>query len=120
MKEYAMKLVVATIRPESLAAVQRALNKRGFDNLIVTHGFGNGPERSVRYIYRSTIIEERWLPRVKAEVVVEDDAVAIAVLAIRQAAATGHRGDGAICVVPLEEVIPVSPGDEPAWLANGN
>ena len=67
-----MKLVVGIIRPEKLAAVQRALRKRDLSQMTVSHVFGGGHERGHSYIYRSVTIEESLIPRLKLEVAIDD------------------------------------------------
>src|SRR5262249_47761585 len=88
--EQVMKLIVAVIRPEKLAAVQKALNKREMCQMTVSNVFGSGHERGHSCIYRGVRFEENLIPRLKLEVAVENDCVDSAVNAIRQNANTGH------------------------------
>ncbi|MEQ9683450.1 MAG: P-II family nitrogen regulator, partial [Rhodospirillales bacterium] len=50
-------------------------------------------------------------PKVKIELVVNDDMVAKAVEAIQQTAQTGRIGDGKIFIIPVEEAIRVRTGE---------
>ena len=52
-----------------------------------------------------------FLPKVKVEVVVEDDQVAKVVEAIERAAKSGKIGDGKIFVLPVEEVVRIRTGE---------
>src|SRR5689334_8843846 len=92
-KEHRMKLVVAVIRSEKLAAVQQALAEYNLDQITVSNVFGSGRERGHSYIYRSQTIEERLVPRLKLEVAVDDTFVTSTVNAIRRNAQTGCVGD---------------------------
>jgi len=52
-----------------------------------------------------------FLPKVKLEIVLEDNQVERAVEAIQQAARTGRIGDGKIFVSTVEEVIRIRTGE---------
>jgi nitrogen regulatory protein PII len=118
-REHNMKLIVAIIRPDKLAAVQKALNKRDICQMTVSHALGTGHERGHSYVYRSTRIEENLISRLKLEVAVDDGSVDSIVQAIRQTAATGHVGDGIIWVSPLEQAVRIRPTDDASWLPHG-
>jgi nitrogen regulatory protein P-II 1 len=115
-----MKLVVAVFRPERLAAVQRALEKRMIERMTVTNAVGSGHERGPSFIYRSATVEERLLSRLRLEVALDDDAVDSAVDAIRQTAWTGEVGDGVVWVLPLERVVRIRTGEEAICLVQSN
>jgi nitrogen regulatory protein PII len=51
------------------------------------------------------------LPKLKIELVVNDDDVSQVLSAIVKGAKTGEIGDGKIFVIPIEDVIRVSTGD---------
>lgn len=100
-----MKLVVAIIRPDKLAPVQKALYGRDIDQMTVSSVFGSGHARGQSCIYRGTTVEEKMVSRYKLEVVVEDWAADAAVAAIQEAARTGEVGDGIIWVTDLEQTV---------------
>ena len=52
-----------------------------------------------------------FLPKVKIEVIIEDDLVEKSVEAIQTAAATGRIGDGKIFISPVEDVIRIRTGE---------
>ncbi|HMF18895.1 MAG TPA: P-II family nitrogen regulator [Gemmataceae bacterium] len=115
-----MKLVVAIIRAEKLAAVQKALNSFDIDQMTVSNAFGSGHARGQTLIYRNTTIEEKLLPRIKLEIAVDDNFVDFAVDAIQQAGKTGQVGDGIIMVVPLAEVVRIRTGEKVNWDADAH
>lgn len=100
-----MKLIVGIIRPEQLAAVQRALYGRDIDQMTVCSVHGSGHERGPSLIYRGAAVEEKMISRCKLEVVVEDWQADAAVAAIQAAAQTGQVGDGMIWVTNLEQTV---------------
>ena len=55
-----------------------------------------------------------FLPKVKIEVIIEDDLVEKSVDAILGAAATGRIGDGKIFISPIEDVIRIRTGERGA------
>jgi len=72
-------------------------------------GFGRQKGQVERY--RGTEIKVEFLPKVKIEVVVNDDKLAAALEAIQQAARTGEIGDGKIFVMPVEDVVRIRTGE---------
>jgi nitrogen regulatory protein P-II 1 len=115
-----MKLVVAIIRPEKLTAVQSVLSRYDIDQMTVSNVFGCGHERGTAYIYRTTTVEDKMLPRLKLEVAVEDHAVDSAVTAIRESALTGHVGDGIVWVLALQQADHIRPRRSVGWRAAKN
>jgi len=52
-----------------------------------------------------------FLPKLKLEVVVPDEAVEKVTVALTQAARTGKIGDGKIFVLPVEEAVRIRTGE---------
>ena len=104
-----MKLVTAIIRPEKLSAVQTALGEIGITQATFTEAWGIGNERAQVILYRGDTREVR-LPRIKIEVVVENDCVDAVADAVELHGKTGQVGDGVILVTPLESVIRIRTG----------
>ena len=101
-----MKKIEAIIRPERLHEEQ------DIHGLNVIHVTGRGAQRGIVHQGRGgeTMVVD-MLPKVKIEMVVQDDAVEGAVNAIIEAAGTGNIGDGKIFVIPVEEAIRVRTGE---------
>ena len=100
-----MKLITAIIKPFKLDAVKEALTLVGVEGMTVTEVKGFGRQKGHTEIYRGSEYTVDFLPKVKIEIGVADDAVAKAVGAIVKAAKTGKIGDGKVFVVPVEEVV---------------
>jgi nitrogen regulatory protein P-II 1 len=109
-----MKKIEAIIKPFKLDEVKDALHEVGIKGLTVTEAKGFGRQRGHTELYRGAEYVVDFLPKVKIEVVLEDDQVDRAVEAIMQAARTGRIGDGKIFVNPVEEVIRIRTGEKGA------
>ena len=100
-----MKLIIAIIKPFKLEEVKSALAEIGVEGMTVTEVKGFGRQKGHTEIYRGSEYTVDFLPKVKIEVAVPDEASAKAINAIATAAKTGKIGDGKIFVVPLEQVV---------------
>ena len=109
-----MKLIVAIIRPFKLDDVREALSDAGVSGITVTEVKGFGRQKGHTELYRGAEYVVDFVPKVKIELVVEDDQVDRAVEAIEHAARTGRIGDGKIFVLPVEQAIRIRTGDRGA------
>ena len=100
-----MKLISAIIKPFKLDDVRDAVQELGVTGMTVTEVKGFGRQKGHTEIYRGSEYTVDFLPKVKIEIGVSDDAVAKAVAAIVKSAKTGKIGDGKVFVVPVEEVV---------------
>jgi nitrogen regulatory protein P-II 1 len=100
-----MKLIIAIIKPFKLEEVKAALAEVGVEGMTVTEVKGFGRQKGHTEIYRGSEYTVDFLPKVKVEVAVADDAAAKAIDAIVASAKTGKIGDGKVFVLPLEQVV---------------
>jgi nitrogen regulatory protein P-II 1 len=100
-----MKLIIAIIKPFKLEEVKEALSAAGIEGMTVTEVKGFGRQKGHTEIYRGSEYTVDFLPKVKIEIAVTDDAARKAIDAIIFSAKTGKIGDGKVFVLPLEEVI---------------
>ena len=100
-----MKLIIAIIKPFKLEEVKEALSEIGIEGMTVTEVKGFGRQKGHTEIYRGSEYTVDFLPKVKIEIAVTDDAVAKTVDTIVRAAKTGKIGDGKVFVLPLEEAV---------------
>ncbi|MFM9088828.1 MAG: P-II family nitrogen regulator [Cyanobium sp.] len=101
-----MKLISAVIRPSKVDAVKTALVEAGIVGMTLSEVRGFGRQKGQVERYRGVEIKVDFLPKVKIEVVVNDDKLDAALEVIQQAAQTGEIGDGKIFVLPVEEAPP--------------
>ncbi len=106
-----MKKIEAIIKPFKLDEVKEALHDVGVSGITVTEAKGFGRQKGHTELYRGAEYVVDFLPKVKLEVVVDDDMAARVVEAIAAAAQTGRIGDGKIFVMPVESVLRIRTGE---------
>ncbi|MEM1317315.1 MAG: P-II family nitrogen regulator [Pseudomonadota bacterium] len=106
-----MKKIEAIIKPFKLDEVKEALQDVGLQGITVVEAKGFGRQKGHTELYRGAEYVIDFLPKVKIEVVVNDDQAEQAVDAIRKAAETGRIGDGKIFVSAIEQAIRIRTGE---------
>ena len=106
-----MKKIEAVIKPFKLDEVKDALHEVGLQGITVVEAKGFGRQKGHTELYRGAEYVVDFLPKVKVEVVLEDNLVERAVEAIQQAARTGRIGDGKIFVIPIESAVRIRTGE---------
>ncbi|WP_131765062.1 P-II family nitrogen regulator [Candidatus Protofrankia californiensis] len=106
-----MKLVTAVIKPFKLEDVKTALENLGVHGLTISEVQGFGRQKGHTEVYRGAEYKVDFVPKIKIEIVVDDDAVDELVGAITTSAQTGKIGDGKVWVVPVETVVRVRTGE---------
>jgi nitrogen regulatory protein P-II 1 len=106
-----MKKIEAVIKPFKLDEVKEALHEVGLQGLTVTEAKGFGRQKGHTELYRGAEYVVDFLPKVKIELVVDDNLVDRAVQAIEDAARTGRIGDGKIFILPVEDAIRIRTGE---------
>ena len=107
-----MKNVEAIIREEKLETVKAALEERGFIGLTVTEVKGRGQQKGLSLQWRVGEYRVDLLPKIKIEVVVNDNDAETVVDTVCNAARTGEIGDGMIFVMPVEQMCRVRTGEK--------
>ena len=106
-----MKKIEAIIKPFKLDEVKEALHEIGLKGMTVLEAKGFGRQKGHTELYRGAEYVVDFLPKVKLEIVVEDEMLERAVEAIQNSAHTGRIGDGKIFIVPIEDAIRVRTGE---------
>ena len=106
-----MKKIEAIIKPFKLDEVKEALNSLGIKGMTVTEVKGYGRQKGHTEIYRGAEYVVDFIPKVKMDVVVDDEQVDQVIDTILNVARTGKIGDGKIFVLPVERVIRVRTGE---------
>lgn len=106
-----MKKIEAIIRPEKLDSVRAALDEKGFPGMTATEVKGRGRQKGITLQWRAGDYRVEFLPKVKLEIIVNDEDVEIVIATVCKVAKTGKVGDGKIFVYPVEEVIRVRTGE---------
>jgi nitrogen regulatory protein PII len=114
-----MKLIIAMIRPENLAAVQAALIEQEAYLMSVSEVLGEGPEPGCTGMYRGVEFRVQR-PKLRLEIAVDDRVVEGAVETIMRAGSTGHAGlidDCKVLVIQLDGYIASVMANEDRWLS---
>ena len=106
-----MKKIEAIIKPFKLDEVKEKLHEVGIKGITVLEAKGFGRQKGHTELYRGAEYVVDFLPKVKIEVVMEDDQVESAVEAIQQTAHTGRIGDGKIFISTIDEAIRIRTGE---------
>ncbi len=109
--EGVMKKVEAIIKPFKLDEVKESLNSLGVRGLTVSEVKGFGRQKGHTELYRGAEYVVDFLPKVKLEIIVEEELAASVVEAIEKAANTGRIGDGKIFLSSVEDVIRIRTGE---------
>ena len=106
-----MKKIEAIIKPFKLDEVKEALQEVGVQGITVTEAKGFGRQKGHTELYRGAEYVVDFLPKVKIEIVINEDRQDAAIEAIQKAARTGRIGDGKIFVLNVEEAIRIRSGE---------
>ena len=106
-----MKKIEAIIKPFKLDEVKEALQDVGVQGRSVIEVKGFGRQKGHTELYRGAEYVVDFLPKVKVEIVLDDDQVDAAIEAIVHAAKTEKIGDGKIFVAPVEQTIRIRTGE---------
>ncbi len=106
-----MKLVTAIIKPFKLEDVKLALENLGIQGLTVSEVSGFGRQRGHTEVYRGAEYTVDLVPKVRIEVLVEEDEAEQLIDVVVKAARTGKIGDGKVWCVPVDTVVRVRTGE---------
>jgi len=106
-----MKKIEAIVRSEKVSEVKSALERAGVIGMNMVEVQGRGRQKGLVRMWRGVAQGVDMLPKMKVEVVVNNEDVEKVIQAIVKAAWTGNIGDGKIFVLPVEEVIRVRTGE---------
>ena len=106
-----MKLVMAIIKPFKLDTVREALTELGIQGLTVSEAKGFGRQKGQTEIYRGAEYVIDFVPKVRLDLVVDDNQVESVVEAIQQAAHSDKIGDGKIFVLEVAQAVRIRTGE---------
>jgi nitrogen regulatory protein P-II 1 len=106
-----MKKIECIIKPFKLDDVKNALTELGITGMTVSEVRGFGRQKGHTELYRGAEYQIDFIPKVKLELVVNDDQVAKVVETVQKEACTGRIGDGKIFVSAIEQSIRIRTGE---------
>jgi nitrogen regulatory protein P-II 1 len=106
-----MKLVTAIVKPFKLDDVKQTLHELGVAGMTVSEVQGHGRQRGHTEVYRGAEYVVDFVPKVRLEVVVDDEAAPRVVDAIVDAARTGQIGDGKVWTTTVDDLVRIRTGE---------
>ena len=106
-----MKLVTVVVKPHKWEDVRGALEMIGVTGMTVSEVSGYGRQKGHTEVYRGAEYDIALVPKIRIEIVVDDQDVDAVSDAIVRAAQTGRIGDGKVWISPVEAVVRVRTGD---------
>lgn len=107
-----MKLITAIVKPFKLDDVKDALRAAGAAGITASEARGFGRQGGHTETYRGAEYRIDFVPKVRVEVLCEDDAVDGIVEAIKSGAQTGKIGDGKIWITDVNRIVRIRTGEE--------
>ncbi len=109
-----MKLITAIVKPFKVGDVRDALQEIGVRGLTVSDAQGYGRQGGHTEVYRGAEYQIDFVPKIRVEVLADDNDAAHIIETIITAARTGRIGDGKVWVLNVEEVVRVRTGERGA------
>ena len=106
-----MKLVSAIIKPFKLQEVREALVDAGIEGLTITEVKGYGRQKGHTEMYRGAEYSVDTLPKIKLEILVDDEKVELVKETIVKTAQTGKIGDGKLFITSVDDVVRIRTGE---------
>ena len=100
-----MKKIEVITRSYKLEDIKEGLTALGIKGMTVSEVKGFGRQGGHKEVYRGAEYQVDFVPKIKIDIVIDDELVSDAVEAISKAARTGQVGDGKIFISPVEEVV---------------
>ncbi|MCF8569519.1 P-II family nitrogen regulator [Gordonia sp. HY002] len=106
-----MKLITAIVKPFTLEDVKAALEQIGIVGMTVSEVQGYGRQKGHTEVYRGAEYAVDFVPKVRIEVIVDDDLLDQVTETIVESARTGKIGDGKVWVTSVDTIIRVRTGE---------
>lgn len=106
-----MRLITAVIKPFKLDDVKAALERFGVRGMTVGEASGYGRQRGHTEVYRGAEYRVDLVPKIRLEVLAEEDDAEDVIDVIVKAAQTGKIGDGKVWSTPVDTVVRVRTGE---------
>ncbi len=106
-----MKLITAIIKPFKLDDVKSALESFGVHGLTVSEAAGYGRQKGHTEVYRGAEYSVDLVPKIRVEILVDDDDAEDVMEVVVKSANSGRIGDGKVWCQPVDTVIRVRTGE---------
>jgi nitrogen regulatory protein P-II 1 len=106
-----MKLITAIVKPFKVGDIRVALEGVDVRGLTVSDAQGYGRRGGHTEVYRGAEYQIDFVPKIRMEILVADEAAARVLETIVTAERTGKIGDGKVWVQNVEEIVRVRTGE---------
>ena len=106
-----MKLVSAIIKPFKLQEVRESLVESGVIGLTISEVKGYGRQKGHTEMYRGAEYSVDTLPKMRLDILINDELAESVIETITKSASTGKIGDGKIFVTNIEDVVRIRTGE---------
>src|ERR1700719_1247618 len=106
-----MTKLEAIIQPSKFESVKEALTDLGIQGMTISDVRGHGRQKGHTEVFRGREYSVDLLPKIKLELVVDEDVLEKAIDAIMKSAYTGKIGDGKIFLYKVESAIRIRSGE---------
>ncbi|MFI9625744.1 P-II family nitrogen regulator [Streptomyces sp. NPDC052042] len=106
-----MKLITAVVQPHRFDEVKEALHAFGVQGLTATEAVGHGRQRGHTEVYRGAEYTVDLVPKIRIEVLVDDEDAEQLIDVVVRAARTGRIGDGKVWTLPVDTAVRVRTGE---------
>ncbi len=107
-----MKKIEAIIKPIRLNIVKDALTEINIKGMTISEVRGFGTQKGQTEMFRGAEYKIDFLPKIKIEIIIEDEKVEKVIAVIMESAKTGNIGDGRIFVYNVEQSIRIRTGEK--------
>jgi nitrogen regulatory protein PII len=107
-----VKLITAVIKPFKLDEVKEALKGAGVNGITVTEVQGFGRQSGHTEVYRGAEYTVEFVPKIKVEVLADDDQVDAIADALVASARTEKIGDGKLWITDVGAVQRIRTGEK--------
>ena len=107
-----MKLITAIVKPFKLDEIRDSLSEVGIMGLTITEVKGFGRQKGHTEMYRGAEYSVDTLPKIKLDILVDDEKTQNVVDVIVKIANTGKIGDGKIFISSVDDVIRIRTGEK--------
>ena len=106
-----MMAIIAVIKPFRFDEIVDALHAIGVNGMTVTEVKGHGRQRGHVEHYRGAEYSVDFIPKIRLEILVDDDAVERTVNTIVETGRTDKIGDGKVRTAPAGDVVRIRTGE---------
>lgn len=107
-----MKKLEIVLKPELLEELKEILSACEIQGMMITNIMGYGNQKGYKKSYRGTVYTVNFLPKIKVELITDDETAGIVIKLITEQLSSDEIGNGKIFVYDVDNVIRIRTGEE--------